>query len=145
MVLNTMQRCVVAGVSLIFPDMDYEDGLAHTPRGWNKYTEGFAFADFCPPASHQVDLSLRVVGHSRIPLAHEIDVVVDLIRLYIVEDDRVDVFASGEHLGKRPFHVFVHSPSFRCTVDQAGQGTRSLRGCVCFSLPCFFCRRRGRE
>lgn len=79
MVLDAVQRRVIARVALVFPDMD----------------ESFAVANFRPPASHQMHFLGRIVGHPRIPTADQLDIIVDFVRLNIVEDDGMNIFASS--------------------------------------------------
>ena len=80
-------------------------------------TESFAVTDFGPPASYQVDLVLFHFGHSWIPRAYQLHVLVDSLGFDAMEDDRVDVFASRKDLRKGSFDFLVHLAAFWCTVD----------------------------
>ena len=54
-----------------------------------------------------MNLILWHVGHARVPSANELDILVDLIRLYFVQDNAVDVFSSGKNLTEAALDLLV--------------------------------------
>ena len=93
-----------------------------------RLTKGIAIADLGPPAAHEVHLVLGQVRHLRVPLAHEVDVLIDLVGLDLVEDDRVHVLAPGQDLTKAGLELGLHLAPFLGAVDEVGERTRPLRG-----------------
>lgn len=83
-----------------------------------EHTESIAIADFGAPASYQVNLVLGHARHLRIPVPDQLYVFVDLIRLDLVEHNRVHVLASCENLGEGLLNLLVHLPPFLGAIDQ---------------------------
>jgi hypothetical protein len=107
-------------------------------------TKSIVVANLSSPAAHQVDLVLLNRGHLGVPLADEIYILVNLVGLDIVEDDRMDVFATGEDLRERPLHVFVENLSLFGAVDERGQGASLGTGLGSgIEVMLFFCRLLG--
>ena len=107
-----MKGGVVAMVALVFPDVDCGAGWGglvgdgyRKRGGWKRGgerrgTKCIAVTDFRPPAAHEVNVVFFHAGHARVPRSDEIDVLVDFVGLDVVEDYRVDVFASCQDLRK---------------------------------------------
>ena len=107
-------------------------------------TKSIVVANLSSPAAHQVDFVLLDRGHLGVPLADEIYILVNLVGLDIVEDDRMDVFATGEDLRERPLHVFVKHLSLFGAVDERGQGASLGAGLGSgIEVLLFFCRLLG--
>lgn len=109
------------------------------------HTKCITIADLGSPASYQVNFVLGGVCHPGVPTTYKLDILVDLVRLDFVEDDRMDVFAAGEDLGEGPLHLLVQLLAFRGAVDQTREFTGSSGRGVCLGLPRFFCMRGGRK
>ena len=90
-----------------------------------------------------MNLILWHASHTGIPLADQVHVLVHSVRLDVVEDDRVDVLASGEDLAEAALELAVELAAFLGAVDQGRQraGLLALRGV--FPRSSFFCKRRG--
>jgi hypothetical protein len=81
-------------------------------------TEGIVVTDLCAPATDQVDTVLLGASHTRVPLANQVYVFVDLVGLDVVHDDGMDVFSASEHLGEGAFHILVKVLTFLGAVDE---------------------------
>lgn len=68
-----------------------------------------------------MNLILRHAGHARVPLSHQVDVLIHAVRLDLVKDDRMHILAAREHLAERRLDLGVHLPAFLGAVDQVGQ------------------------
>lgn len=64
-------------------------------EGVGKPTKRVAVAYFGPPATYEMDLVLGNGGHLRVPAPDQLGVLFDILRLDLVEDNRVDVLAAG--------------------------------------------------
>lgn len=53
-----------------------------------------------------------------VPLSYKLGVFVDLVRLDLVEDDRVYVFAARQDLREAPLNILVELPSLGRTIDE---------------------------
>lgn len=127
-----VQGTVVAGVTLVLPDVDWAlVSCMILPRSCrarkrratklNGRTECVAVSHLCPPASDQMNLILGHRGHAGIPLADELDILIDLVGLDLVEDDAVDVLAAGNDLGEAGLKLRIMLPAFFGAVDEVGQ------------------------
>ena len=56
-------------------------------------TKGIIIADLCPPASQQMHLVLLNVGNVRIPITDGFDIFSNPVRLDMMENERVNIFA----------------------------------------------------
>lgn len=65
-----------------------------------------------------MNLILRHVGHTRVPGADKLDILVDLVGLDIVQDDAVNIFASSEDLAETALDLLVHLTALMGTVEQ---------------------------
>jgi hypothetical protein len=65
-----------------------------------------------------MDLVLRDGGHLRVPLSYKFCVLIHLVRLDLVKDDRMDIFAASQHLRKAALNIFVKFATFGSTVDE---------------------------
>src|ERR1700744_2240174 len=70
-------------------------------------TKRVAVAHLAPPAADQVDLHLRHARDLGVPVANELDVLVNAVRLDVVEHDRVHVLAAREHLAEAALELAV--------------------------------------
>ena len=84
-------------------------------------TECVAVADLGLPTPYKVDLVLGNRNHLRIPIAHQLSVLIDLVRLYRMEHNRVDILAPGQDLREAALNVLVKLASLGCAVDERGQ------------------------
>lgn len=98
-------------------------------------TKSVVVADLGPPAPDEVDFVFLHAGHPGVPLADEVDVLVHLVWFDGVEDDGVDVLATGEDLGEGLFDILIEFLAFLGPVDQRGQRTPPRR--VSAGLPFF--------
>lgn len=88
-----------------------------------------------------MNLILGHVGHSGIPLANQINVLVDLVGLDLVENDAVDVLASREDLTKAALDLLVHLTTLLGAVDEVGEAAALLAGCIfCLFARFAFCQ-----
>ena len=85
-------------------------------------TKGVVVAHLRAPAANQVDPVLCGSGHSGIPLANQIDILVYLVGFDFVENDGMDVFTAGEDLRIGAFDVLVELLALLGSVDERGQG-----------------------
>jgi hypothetical protein len=67
-----------------------------------------------------VDAVLIHCGHAGVPLADQLYVFIHLVGLDLVEDDRVDIFAASQHLGKGALDILVEMLAFLGAVDERG-------------------------
>lgn len=86
-----------------------------------EHTEGIAIANFGAPASYQVDLVLGHAGHFGVPVSDQLYVFVDLIRLDLVEHNRMHIFASCENLREGLLNLLVHLSPLFGAIDQRRQ------------------------
>jgi hypothetical protein len=70
-------------------------------------TECVAVADLGPPAAYKMHLVLGNGRHLWIPVSHKLGVLVDLVRLDLVEHYRVDVLAASQDLREAALDVLV--------------------------------------
>ena len=122
-VRDRIERLVVAGVTLVLPDVD----------------ESIAVTDFGAPRADKVDLfdlvslwksvklptfkTYLVLGHVRhtwVPVTHKLHILVHLARLHLMEDNAVHVLATSQHLGETALDVLVHLPALFGAIDQLG-------------------------
>jgi hypothetical protein len=123
-VLNGVQRCVITFVALVLPDVNCEFSISKEPKddsGSDEHTKGIAVSDLCSPTSDQMNLILRHVGHTRVPGADKLNILVDLVGLDIVQDDAVNVFAAGKDLTEAALDLLVHLTALVGTVEQVGK------------------------
>lgn len=70
-------------------------------------TKRVALAHLRSPAANQIHFVLWQACHLGIPLANQLCVFIDLVRLHIVENDRMDIFAASQDLREAAFDVLV--------------------------------------
>ena len=89
-------------------------------RTWYYYmpTECVAIPNLCSPAPDQVHLVLGYASNVWVPSSNELNVFIHLIRLHLVEDDRVYIFASSKDLGEGALNVFFEFASFLGAIDE---------------------------
>jgi hypothetical protein len=104
-------------------------GQSCIPRE-RRLAESIAVADFSPPAADKVHLVFRDGGHLGVPLAHQLRVLVYFVWLHLVEDDRVDILASSQDLGKAALDVFVQLSALGRAVYQRGERALLLAALV---------------
>jgi hypothetical protein len=122
-VLDGVQGCVVTFVTLVLPDVNCEFSISKESkvRQSDEHTKGIAVSDLCSPTSDQMNLILRHVGHTRVPGADKLNILVDLVGLDIVQDDAVNVFAAGKDLTEAALDLLVHLAALVGTVEQVGK------------------------
>lgn len=81
-------------------------------------TECVAVANLSPPAAHEVHFVLGDGGHFWVPTSHKFRVFVNLVWFHVVEDNRVDIFAASQDLGKAALNVLVELAALGCAVDE---------------------------
>lgn len=93
--------------------------MTTTAPGANRsLTESVAVSHFSPPATYKMDLVLGDRSHLRIPTSNQLSVFFDLVWLYFVEHNRVDVFTASQDLRKAALNVLVEFAALGCTVDE---------------------------
>lgn len=102
-------------------------------------TECVAVSDLGPPAPDQVDLILLLARHFGIPVADQLDVLVDAIGLDFVEDDRVHVLAPSQNLAEARLDLGVHLAALLGAVDQVRERAGLARRLVALGGGCAFC------
>lgn len=121
-VLDGVERRVVALVALIFPYMDCQvvnHKLFHAmKKRASARTESITVAHFSPPTSNQMYVVLWCTGDLRIPMSYQIDVFIHLVRFDSVHHDTVHILPSRQHLTKALLDVMVHLLSFMRAIDQ---------------------------
>lgn len=70
-------------------------------------TESVVISDLSTPAADEVDPVLFHPGHLGIPFTHQPYILVDLVRLDLVEDNRMDIFSSRQDFGEGPLDILV--------------------------------------
>jgi len=83
-----------------------------------RLTECVAIANLCSPAPNQVHLVLGHASNVWVPSSDELNVLIHLIRLHLVKDDRVYIFASSKDLGEGALNVFVEFATFLGAIDK---------------------------
>lgn len=68
-----------------------------------------------------MDLVFWHICHLWVPRTDKLDIFIDLVGLDFVEDDAVDVFASGKNLAETAFNLLVHFSAFLRAVNQTGK------------------------
>lgn len=123
-VLDGVERGVVALISLVLPNvncgavglvLDASTGMA---VDGGALTKRVAVAHLGPPAAHQMHIVLGRRRHLGVPFSYEFSVFVDLVRLDLVEDDRVHVLAAGQDLREAALNVLVQFAALGSAVDE---------------------------
>jgi hypothetical protein len=73
-----------------------------------------------------MNLILWHVGHARVPSTNELDILINLVGLYLVQDDAVDVFSSGKNLTEAALDLLVHLTALLGAVEQVGEAADLL-------------------
>lgn len=81
-------------------------------------TKCVAVAHFGPPASYEMYLVLGNCCHLRIPVSYKLYVLVDVLGLHRVKDNRVNVLAASEYLREAALYVFIEIATFGRAVDK---------------------------
>lgn len=84
-------------------------------------------------------LVLRNSRHLCVPFADKFSVFVNFLRLDLVEDNGVDIFAAGQNLGKAALDVLVELATFRRAVDERRERPTLLLAALLLSNASFFC------
>jgi hypothetical protein len=106
-----------------------------------EHTERVAVAYLGPPAAYQMHLVLRNGCHFWIPTSHKLSVLVDLVRLDLVEYYRVDVLAASQDLGEAALNILVQLAALGCAVDEGRQRPALLLAVLLLTGARIFCGR----
>ena len=83
-------------------------------------------------------LVLFTIGHTRIPRAHKLNILLHLIRLDIVKYDAMCVLATSKNLAEAAFDVLVERTALGRAVYNVFQRASHLSGLLVLSLAFLF-------
>ncbi len=103
-------------------------------------TKGVAVTHLGPPAAHEMHLVFGHSGHLGVPASHKLRVFVNLVRLHVVENNRVNILATSKDLGKAALDVLVELAALGRAVDERGQCSALLLAALLLTGASFFCK-----
>ena len=73
-------------------------------------------------------------SHLGIPLPHQLNILINLIRLDLVKHNRMDIFPTRQHLRERPLNILIVLLALSSSVDEARNRTASRSAHFSFPL-----------